>query len=587
MEVYEFDKCLLDRLEESMGVLSWKDEVIPASQVRSEWSYYIELQIEPAGWQALWKIPRVICEELCIRYPTVVFGYVEQVIFKDLKAIFIIQAVQDEDIHLPEKHEVFLEDLWPTKEQENSELNIERTADCVDRLRFFYTHVWMPWDNDNDDDLNWVEKHLESRIRFCYDLRKRTMKKTLAAHVRKLLTESKYLQQRREYLELGLTDEDEGDLEETMGKTEVTDLMRLHLRLAMIRNEIELLENPEMRRIFQEIKFPEEKYFNENEQNDISSEKKLGRIYFVMAPCTLDQQIYLLQIAKKRIPKDALVQNVPTLQEILNSCNNYDCIYLSPGHHTVKFLENMADGGRLCGLTTDKEKFTNSSDYFTKENVSISSSDEESVLFVFERSFTIENIVLDCRNVQTGILVKSGTLCLRNCILIGDGKTSTQQGIICHKGTSVILEKCIVERFATGVTVMNESLLQLKHTNVLNCKIGIDLSVHSKCHFDNSKITNSLNNAVHVSTVFKPQNLNARYTVLNHLEEWEKNFDAPTPFIGECQFKGCKVNVFVQNVCNMIISRETLNVLRANENGFEIPITKDTTANEECVIKSY
>lgn len=49
MEVYEFDKCLLDRLEESMGVLSWKDEVIPASQVRSEWSYYIELQIEPAG----------------------------------------------------------------------------------------------------------------------------------------------------------------------------------------------------------------------------------------------------------------------------------------------------------------------------------------------------------------------------------------------------------------------------------------------------------------------------------------------------------------------------------------------------------
>lgn len=49
MEVYDFDKCLLDRLEESMTVLSWKDEVIPASQVRSEWSYYIELQIEPAG----------------------------------------------------------------------------------------------------------------------------------------------------------------------------------------------------------------------------------------------------------------------------------------------------------------------------------------------------------------------------------------------------------------------------------------------------------------------------------------------------------------------------------------------------------
>lgn len=49
MDVYEFDKCLLERLEESMEVLSWKDKVIPSSQVRLEWSYYIELQIEPTG----------------------------------------------------------------------------------------------------------------------------------------------------------------------------------------------------------------------------------------------------------------------------------------------------------------------------------------------------------------------------------------------------------------------------------------------------------------------------------------------------------------------------------------------------------
>jgi len=49
MEVYEFDKSLLERLDESMVVLSWKDDAIPASQVRTEWAYYIELQIEPAG----------------------------------------------------------------------------------------------------------------------------------------------------------------------------------------------------------------------------------------------------------------------------------------------------------------------------------------------------------------------------------------------------------------------------------------------------------------------------------------------------------------------------------------------------------
>jgi len=111
--------------------------------------------------------------------------------FKELKAVFEVIAVQDDDIHLPERHEVALEDLWPTLNQENSELYVERTADCIDRLRFFFTNVWMPWDNDADDDVNWVEKNLESRIRFCYDLRKGQMKRSVLSHVRTLLNEAR------------------------------------------------------------------------------------------------------------------------------------------------------------------------------------------------------------------------------------------------------------------------------------------------------------------------------------------------------------------------------------------------------------
>lgn len=49
MQIYEFDKCLLERLQETMDVLSWRSPKIPASQVRKEWSYFIELQLEPAG----------------------------------------------------------------------------------------------------------------------------------------------------------------------------------------------------------------------------------------------------------------------------------------------------------------------------------------------------------------------------------------------------------------------------------------------------------------------------------------------------------------------------------------------------------
>lgn len=87
------------------------------------------------GWQALWRIPRAACEALNIRYPTVIFGDVKNVFFCDLKAEFAVIAVEDDDVHLNEVELVPLEDLWPTIDQENPEINAEMTADCIDQWR--------------------------------------------------------------------------------------------------------------------------------------------------------------------------------------------------------------------------------------------------------------------------------------------------------------------------------------------------------------------------------------------------------------------------------------------------------------------
>lgn len=76
----------------------------------------------------------------------------------------------------------------------------------------------MPWDNDSDDDLDWAEKHLESRIRFCFDL-KRGMSRAMADHIRLLLIEARYIQNRREIIEEDMRDiSDEEDLDETPSK---------------------------------------------------------------------------------------------------------------------------------------------------------------------------------------------------------------------------------------------------------------------------------------------------------------------------------------------------------------------------------
>lgn len=76
--------------------------------------------------------------------------------------------------------------------------------------RFFYRNVWMPWDSDSDDEADWCKKHLESRIRFCFDL-KRDMGRGMADHIRKLIAEARYIQNKRELMESEMSDDEDAE----------------------------------------------------------------------------------------------------------------------------------------------------------------------------------------------------------------------------------------------------------------------------------------------------------------------------------------------------------------------------------------
>lgn len=49
MEVFEFEKSLTKHLCDISNILRCTGKSVPASQVRSEWAYHIELKIEPTG----------------------------------------------------------------------------------------------------------------------------------------------------------------------------------------------------------------------------------------------------------------------------------------------------------------------------------------------------------------------------------------------------------------------------------------------------------------------------------------------------------------------------------------------------------
>lgn len=74
----------------------------------------------------------------------------------------------------------------------------------------------MPWDNDNDEENDWADKHLRSRIQFNFDVMK-SIDRSLAAHIRALLQEARDIQERREYLETDLSEDE--DLDKTNRRT--------------------------------------------------------------------------------------------------------------------------------------------------------------------------------------------------------------------------------------------------------------------------------------------------------------------------------------------------------------------------------
>ena len=244
MEIFTFDKSLQERQQEFTEILSSRGDVVPSSRIKTEWSFHVELVIEPVGWRALWKIPRLTCQDFEIHYPTIVIVEVEHVDFAELSALVRIVAVQDE-IHLPEKYDVPLIELYPTKEQVNTVLDIGGTANCIDQIRFFFNYLWMPWDTDDDENCDWVTQHLETRVRLFFDMKRDVVNKETCDVIRTLVREGREIQAKIGRLEADI--EDEEDEENMLDEDKACQLMKLHFRMQQIKTEMEVMENPAMR----------------------------------------------------------------------------------------------------------------------------------------------------------------------------------------------------------------------------------------------------------------------------------------------------------------------------------------------------
>ncbi|XP_057671655.1 protein nessun dorma [Diorhabda carinulata] len=467
--IITFDKSYQQRFIEFDEVLS-DYNVVPSSQLKKQWGFFIDLTVDKIGWQAIWKIPRLKCEALNIPFPSVVLVLILTINTEQLKALVRVLAIQG-DINIPEKNWVPLTQLWPTEEQDKSiAIDLNQTANSMDMLRFFYLYLYMPWDREEDDSVDWKETHLESRLRFYYDLKNGKIPRAVAEHIHCLLTEARRLQNKRDLIEEQLSKEEDevGDKNRDSFDKKTKCLMEIHVRLLQIRPDIEIAENPLLRNVIIE------KYSH----LDQISKNVDAQIWLIFDEGTAEQHVKYLKEVESLYPKENLKFST-NLAAKLETGNPKDIYVLNETNHKILTTGALEKGGTLRGIgATDK--------------VVITSNIEDVMLDFKGNEVNLVNLTIDAKTAQCAILVRQGKCVLKNCKIIGRGNSSIYQGIIVLKGARLELENCEITGFSTAIIGNSGSFLSVKNCDVHHSDAGFKIFDECEIKLEETLIRESM-----------------------------------------------------------------------------------------------
>ncbi|XP_047114923.1 protein nessun dorma-like isoform X3 [Schistocerca piceifrons] len=241
-DIIRFEKTAEDRRLEYINILCNDPGPVSSSQIEHEWHYYIEAVLEPTGWQAVWKLSLRECDDLHVPFPMAAFVVVENVEFDSFSATVNVLKMPA-NINIPEKLSTSLLQLYPTLSQVNDILYVEQTAKCLDQLRFFYNHLWFPWDTE-DNSQNWIDAHLNERLNLYYDMKSGKIPCEMVENIMSLLSEARVIQNKISDLEENI---DDIDNEDSLDENKACNLIELRIRLHKIKKEIQVMENPTIR----------------------------------------------------------------------------------------------------------------------------------------------------------------------------------------------------------------------------------------------------------------------------------------------------------------------------------------------------
>ncbi|XP_046390884.1 protein nessun dorma-like isoform X2 [Ischnura elegans] len=191
--ITEFRKTLRQRLNEYREIFSIRDEYDDVSfsvrDVKNLWRDYLSDALAPRGWRAIWKVPAEKCLVMSLTYPREILVEVLSIELETFSAD--VEVIDDKPLPASKTHAALIE-LYPV-DDDNDFVDGWILADDLDKFRFFFVHMWYPWD-ETDSSESWSNVVLKKRLNLLYDLETGELSEKNSKYIQHLIKKAHCIQ---------------------------------------------------------------------------------------------------------------------------------------------------------------------------------------------------------------------------------------------------------------------------------------------------------------------------------------------------------------------------------------------------------
>ncbi|KAG9261192.1 SHC SH2 domain-binding protein 1 [Astyanax mexicanus] len=425
------------------------------SEVQEFTADYLEKVVEPCDWQALWHTDMVD-----------VLVEVVDVDYKELKGkVELVEPLQCEyrgcdltedsvkTLLEAKQNKVPLQELHVVYDESGE---FDQTALALEHLRFFYKHIWRPWDEDEDDEFDYFVRCVEPRLRMYYDILEERVAPGLVEEYRSVL--DRCSQKFREFSSLRNVLSSEPDSE--LNNVSMVEGLRMCEQMEALKRKLLIIENPLLRYVLGHR-------MNCGQQSCSAKGERAGggRVVHVVSSSSTVQLLHGL-MTEKLLPlysgREYEVQFHSDPSVAVSSCYEGDVVIICPGHYTITNPISIADSIQVEGYGLPDEIVIEKKN---KGNTFVESS---------AASAKISNLKFIQHDAIEGIMcVRQGKVEMENCVF-----QCETAGVIVRSSAQLIMNMCdLYGSQGAGVEIYPGSVCSLVGNGIHHCKEGILIKV--------------------------------------------------------------------------------------------------------------